>query len=339
MIKAGLKWLFLILGTMIGAGYASGRELWQFFGRESGLAILLFSIVFIICCYVIMKISYEKQSEHFLPVLEELIGVKLSRVYDVIILLYLFTTCVVMLAGGGATVDIFSISYKIGILMFVGFLVLLFVWDIQGLISLNSLILPLLIICLLGALSYFLFHNQQPWVLDWHAQSNWPSAFTFTALNVLPLVAVLAAIGKEIKHVGEIWIASLGSGIILGLISFIYNQSLLQIAEKIVLYEIPLFGIIENFPYPMIIGMSFLLWFAIFTTAASSMFGLVTRFRRIIPLPLWIMAFMFSVLMIPLTSFGFSKLVAILYPIYGIINLYLLAALLIYPIANRYNIE
>ena len=40
--------MFLILGTTIGAGYASGRELWQFFGFESGLAIAIFTVIFII---------------------------------------------------------------------------------------------------------------------------------------------------------------------------------------------------------------------------------------------------------------------------------------------------
>src|SRR5699024_10245260 len=62
MWNAGFKWMFLIIGTTIGAGYASGRELWEFFGHESGLAIFLFIIFFTVCCIVIMEISYRKQS-------------------------------------------------------------------------------------------------------------------------------------------------------------------------------------------------------------------------------------------------------------------------------------
>lgn len=31
MVNSGLKWMFLIIGTTIGAGYASGREIWEFF--------------------------------------------------------------------------------------------------------------------------------------------------------------------------------------------------------------------------------------------------------------------------------------------------------------------
>lgn len=46
MWRRGLQWTALILGATIGAGYVSGRELWQFFGHESGLAIVIFSFLF-----------------------------------------------------------------------------------------------------------------------------------------------------------------------------------------------------------------------------------------------------------------------------------------------------
>lgn len=57
----GLKWMFLIVGTIMGAGYASGRELWEFFGAESGLAIVLFSFLFSISCAVILTIAKKKR--------------------------------------------------------------------------------------------------------------------------------------------------------------------------------------------------------------------------------------------------------------------------------------
>lgn len=338
MWKSGLKWIFLILGTMIGAGYASGRELWQFFGKESGLAILLFTIIFSICCYVIMKISFEEKTEHFYPVLVKLVGNKLSKLYDVIIVFYLFTTTVVMLAGGGATIEMFHLPFWFGIALFSVLLVVLFIWNIKGLISMNVLLIPLLIAGLLVTLITFISVHSGSWGLDHlNEQANWPSAFTFTALNILPLIAVLAAIGREVKQKGEIMVASIGSGVALGIISFIYNQSLLQVAGEILLYEIPLFAILNDYPYSMIILMSVLLWFAIFTTAASGMLGLTSRFSQSVKMPVWLFVCLLLVLMVPLTRFGFSTLVAILYPLYGLINLYLLVAVLIYPIANRYK--
>lgn len=118
MWKTSLKWMFLIIGTTIGAGYASGRELWQFFGSESVLAIFLFIFIFSLSCFIIMKISFEKKTIHFHPVLQTLVGKKLSYFYDIVIIIYLFTTTVVMLAGGKATLVAFHVPYRLGIGLF-----------------------------------------------------------------------------------------------------------------------------------------------------------------------------------------------------------------------------
>ncbi len=337
MWGSGLKWMFLIMGTMIGAGYASGRELWQFFGEESGLAILLFTIIFSISCYVVMLISYEQKSEHFQPVLKVLVGKRWSIIYDVLILFYLFTTTVVMIAGGGATLQTFEIPFSVGISVFSALVALIFIKGIKGMIQVNSVVIPVLIIGLIAVLLMFMLKNGNPWALTWTSQANWPAGFTFTALNILPLVAVIAAIGQEIKSKKEIVIASVGSGLLLGVISFVYNESLMQVASELPLYEIPLFAILKYFPYIMLVFMTVLLLIAIYTTAVSGVLGMVTRINYQSRLPIWFTSCFILVIMIPFTYIGFSNLISILYPIYGLLNLYLLTAILLYPFMNRYK--
>ncbi|WP_314728273.1 hypothetical protein [Bacillus sp. Marseille-Q3570] len=334
-MRSGLQWMFLILGTVIGAGYASGRELWQFFGQESVLAIVLFSLLFSFCCYVIMSMGYEQKTIHYRPVLEKLIGTRASGLFDILIILYLFSTTVVMLAGGGATLHTFRVPYWAGVLFIVTLLVLLFFWDVEGMISMNAFVIPILVILLLFVLFLFTKNHMDQFPIDLRHQSNWPSAFTFTALNILPLIAVLSAVGNQIHHKGEILIASIGSGVVLGGISLLYNQSLISIANEIMLYEIPLFGILKHYPYFWVLIMSILLWIAIYTTAASGVFGIVSRFRNKTAMPLWLMSAVLLVVMMPLTIFGFSTLIAVLYPIYGIVNLYILAAIILQPFLNR----
>ncbi len=337
MIRAGLKWMFLIIGTMIGAGYASGRELWEFFGTESSFAIIIFSVLFSICVAVILKISYSQKTVHYLPVLELLMGKKLTKLYDYMIILYLFSVTVIMLAGGGATLEVIQLPYWAGIIIIALLLVMLFFWDTKGITSMNSLVVPILIVFLVGILLSFQFLEGFSLNLSLSNQSNWPAAFTFTALNILPLVAVLAGIGSEIKSKGEIWIASIGSGAVLGAISFLYNESLLKVAHDIMFYEIPLFAILKHYPYFMVLVMSGLLWVAIYTTAASGIFGLTSRFRKFVSWPLWTIALVLVILMIPLTQIGFSTLIAVLYPLYGVLNLYILASILLYPIAKNFK--
>lgn len=335
MWKAGIKWLFLILGTMIGAGYASGRELWQFFGDESGLAILLFVIMFIISCIVIMTLSYEKRSSDYLAVLESIVGKRLVRIYDYMILLYLFTTTVVMIAGSGATVQAFQLNYWWGVFFIAILLVLLFLKDINAVLSINQFVIPLLLIGLLFVLLQFTIDQQLPLISPWNEQRNWAAAFPFTALNVLPLVAVLGAIGNKVRSKGEIWIASIGSGVIFGVISYIYNNSLIQIADEILLYEIPLFAILNNYSSNMLLFMSILLWIAIFTTAAAGILGIVTRIKRTTQSPIWLLVIILLLCMLPLTIFGFSNLIGYIYPAYGILNLYILTRLIFHPIFNN----
>ena len=337
MWKSGFRWMFLILGTVIGAGYASGRELWQFFGSESGLAILLFTLFFIISCYVILQISSKEQTEHFSPVLKKLVGERASYLYNIVMVVYLFTTTVVMLAGGGAALQVFSIPYWAGIAIICFLLIVLFVYDVKGMVTVNVVIIPIIVLTLAYVLVDAVLNSPDAVPTSVLAQSNWPAGFTFTALNILPLVAVLSAIGKEVKGKGEIIIASVGSGVILGVISLFYNQTLILVQSKLGLFEIPLFAISQSYPFYMLFFMTILLWVAIYTTAACGLLGLVTRFRNVVPIPLWLMCLLFILLMVPFTAVGFSVLVAILYPLFGLINLYLLVCILLYPIKNREN--
>ncbi|WP_182200341.1 YkvI family membrane protein [Paraliobacillus salinarum] len=337
MFKSGMRWIFLIIGTMIGAGYASGRELWQFFGPESGLAILIFSLLFIVCCYTILLISYENKTYDYLPVLKKLVGKRFAPLYDGMIIIYLFTTTVIMLAGSGVTMEAFRLPYWWGIIFIAIPVVIVFIWDIDGVLSLNSIILPLLIVGLVGVLLSFIIKQDLMIFADIKEQSNWVAAFPFTALNILPLVAVLGAIGAQIKSKKEALFSSIGSGVILGSVSFLYNSSLVQIANDILVYEIPLFAILKHYPYTMFIFISILLWFAIFTTAVSGTLGLVSRAKEFTQMPMWLIALVLVVCMLPLTTFGFATLIEYLYPLYGLLNLYILSSLLLYPFLNRYK--
>ncbi|PSL45928.1 putative membrane protein YkvI [Salsuginibacillus halophilus] len=335
MLGAGLKWMFLIIGTMIGAGYASGREIWQFFGAESTLSIVLFTLLFSISCFVMMSVGQRLKTTDYRAVLTYFVGRRLGMFYDGLIVMYLFTTTGTMIAGGGSALEMLHVPYWAGIFFMAVLLVYLFRWDVEGVTAVNVLLIPILILTLCVTLFLFQYSRGGAFTMDWMAQSNWSSAFTFTSLNLLPVLAVLAAVGSRIRHRGEIWIASLGSGAVLGGVSFLYNESLLVVADDVLLYEIPLFAILNTYPYAMVLFMTVLLWTAIFTTAATGTFGLVSRFRGYVQAPPWFTAVLLLLCMLPLAGIGFSTLIAVLYPFYGIMNLYLLGAVLLMPLLRR----
>ena len=181
----------------------------------------------------------------------------------------------------------------------------------------------------------FMQDQSVPLVTDIMKQSNWTTVFPFTALTIIPLVAVLGAIGTQIKSKHEILIASVGSGLALSSITYIYNMNLIEIADEMFVFEMPIFAILQHYPISMFIFISILLWLAIFTTAASGIFGIVTRLRRYSRLPMWLLALILIIIMIPLTTFGFANLVTYTYPVYGVLNLYVLTRLLFYPLWRK----
>src|SRR5699024_12323693 len=162
--------------TTIGSGYTSGRELWEFFGHESGLAITLFYILCTMSCYIIMVLSYQKQSSHYVPVLRMIVGKRLTGVYDFMIFLYLFTVTVVMIAGSGATGQVFQLSYWWGIAFIIIALILLFIKGINGLLMINQLILLLFIMGLFTVLLIFIYYEGLMFVFLWREKRIWMSS-------------------------------------------------------------------------------------------------------------------------------------------------------------------
>ncbi|MDQ0339292.1 putative membrane protein YkvI [Caldalkalibacillus uzonensis] len=331
----GAKIAFLIIGTTIGAGYASGRELWEFFGSygpQSQKAVLVSMILFSLSCYVIMMVSHRLKAPHYRLVLEEIIGLRLAKAYDVLIFFYLLSTTVVMFAGSGATLVYWELSYWVGVVLIGIFVLFVFLRDVEGVMSLNSLLIPVLIAMLLLACGLFLGQNSMADIEMEEGQGNvLSSGIAFTALNILPLIAVLSAIGSKVNK-EEIAVSCVGSGICLALISLLYNQSLLFVSQEVMLYDVPLFAILQNFPPEWMVGVSVVLWLAIYTTAVSNIFGLVSRFKDQVYMPQWAVAGGFILLVMPLTTFGFTKLIQFLYPLYGVLNLFILAMILLYPL-------
>lgn len=332
----GLKVAFLIIGTTIGAGYASGREIWEFFssyGQGSSIAIVLSVILYSICCYIIMSLSQAIQAPHYVQVLEVLMGKTLSKCYDVLIFSYLFSTTVVMFAGSGATFSYWEKSYWLGVCIMALFVMLIFLRGVHGIMSLNSILIPLLITTLLAVSTLYVINMSHAKEIIRSSQPAFASGIAFTALNILPLIAVLSAIGAGMSK-KEMKVAAGTTVVILSLISLMYNEALLILADLIYLYEVPLFALLNEYPAEMMVAVSLMLWLAIYTTAISNLLGMVSRFKEWTRVPKWLIALLCILLVIPMTQFGFGNLITFLYPLYGVLNLFVLGVILLYPLAN-----
>ena len=164
-ILTGIKVAWLIIGTTIGAGYASGRELWEFFGsygQKSQWALLLAVALFSISCYIIMEVGRRLKAVNYRLVLEAIIGRRLARLYDGLIFVYLLSTTVVMLAGSGAALNHWDFPFWLGVTL-TGFLVFIVFLRKPMAFLLNSVLNPVMLLFLgLACLLFLLKEADAP---------------------------------------------------------------------------------------------------------------------------------------------------------------------------------
>ncbi|SEM83004.1 YkvI family membrane protein [Lihuaxuella thermophila] len=336
-----LKISMTIVGTTIGAGFASGREIWEFFasyGEASHYSILLSILIFFVATVMVLHISWKQQTKHYSELLEHIMGRPLARLFDGMILLYLLSTTVVMIAGSGATAEQWKgeDAFVWGCVLLAAAVFVVSLFDLKGILSMNTLLMPILILILLVVCFQFLtsHHTGYDIIRIQAGPPAWPAAVSYAAFNVISLVAVLSTMGSQIQHPSEIWIAGAVSMLCLGTIAFLYNFSLLKIEHLMSQYEIPLFALVQHYSPVWIFLITCVLWLAIYTTAISNVHGLVHRLTDFLTWPRWLIALASLVLLTPLSQFGFARLVQILYPLYGVINLFILASILLYPFSE-----
>lgn len=335
-IKIGLT----IIGTTIGAGFASGREIWEFFGSYglgSQYSLFLAMVLFMVMVMVVLTISRNQKTKNYYGILESLMGKKLANLFDVLTMLYLLSMSVVMFAGSGATFAQWNYSYMLGVLFIAVMVFIVLLFDVEGLVSIQSFITPILVGVLLFVCIRFIVNFEGPVLGEEREAVSWPSGITYAALNIVPLIAVLSTLGGELKTKRELWIAGLVSTFGLASIAMLMNYSLIKMSDDIATYEIPLFSLLQEYPTGMIAVVSVILWLAIYTTALSGVHGIVSRVSTLVTCPAWLLSLLLIVLMIPLSQFGFSTLVSVLYPIYGVLNLFVLGLLILYPISRSFE--
>ncbi|GGA46528.1 hypothetical protein GCM10007416_19610 [Kroppenstedtia guangzhouensis] len=336
-----LKISMTIIGTTIGAGFASGREIWEFFGsygEESSSGIVLATLLLFAASVVILQISWKERTQHYSEVLVHVIGVRLARLFDYLVMASLVTSTLVMVAGSGATFQEWNGSFTMGIWVMAAAVILILFFDLKGLMSMNAVLIPVMVTVLVVVCLQFL--QGTGWMFvpeegDLPTLPVWPSAITYTAFNILSLLAVLSTMGRQIQHPAEIWVSGGISCLCLGLLASLYNYSLLRVKSLISQYEIPLFALMRDYSDLWVATISLILWLAIYTTAVSNVHGLSFRLSEYLSFPPWVIGGGVILLLVPVSRLGFSNLVTLLYPLYGVLNLLILTMILLYPFTKE----
>lgn len=146
-----LKVIFVIIGTLIGAGFASGQEIYIFFfsfGTKGILGIILSSIIIGITLYKTLKIIKVENIESYKEFLNYIVSnQKIKNITNKIVNIFILVSFYVMIAGFGAYLQQeININSVIGssILAILCFIILKS--KTEKFVKINTILIPILII-------------------------------------------------------------------------------------------------------------------------------------------------------------------------------------------------
>ena len=146
-----LKVVFVIIGTLIGAGFASGQEVNTFFfsfGVKGLIGIILSSTIIGIIIYKTFKIIYKNNINNYKEFLNCLLkNEKINNITNSIINIFVLVSFYVMIAGFGAYLQQeLNLNSIIGSSILTILCLVLFKTNVNGLVKVNEVLIPILII-------------------------------------------------------------------------------------------------------------------------------------------------------------------------------------------------
>jgi len=320
------------IGTVIGAGFASGQEMIHFFavfGYKGLFGSILSSSLFSVVGAIVFYLVYKNRIKGYEELITPIFGRTLSKIVEVIITSYLFISFCIMVAGSGAIFrEQLNLSYNLGIAIMIICIMLTFMFSIAGIAVVNSILVPLLIIGIvaIGGMAIlkegFTFSNF--YGAEYTKTGNWlTSAVFYMSYNSIAAIVIMTSMLSIIPSEKAAIKGGIIGGLGLGVLSIFIVIPLLILFSDINTLEIPMLSIAGRLGSKGGIIYAIILWCAMFTTAVANGFGCIRRLSTFLGLNQRLLSPIFCIAVIPLSKLGFSNLVSTLYPIFGYLGFFI----------------
>ena len=313
--------VLVIIGALIGAGFASGQEIYSFFysyGVVGLIGIFITCVLISMAIYKSLKIICINEIDNYNEFLRVFIkNEKITKIIDIIINILLLVTFYIMIAGFGAYFE-----QELGINKIFGSSVLaimsaiIFFTSVKGVLKVSEYIVPILIIfvIIIGGTNLITINIEQVHTI---MNKGWIlSSITYCSYNMILLIPVLISLRKQITRQLDIKYIAILSGILMIIMSMMIYMLLLKIDVDITILEMPIVYVIRTFFVKFKTVYAFIILSSIFTTAISVGIGFLQNMSKTKKsYPQFVLFMCITSLIV--SNFGFSKLVNLVYPIFG----------------------
>lgn len=343
-----LKMGSAFVGIIVGAGFASGQEVLQYFTSHGSMGTIAAIIATALFAYLGMSLtrlgSRMKTTSHK----EAIFGISgkiIGTIVDYIIILTLFGVGVVMIAGAGSIFSQqFNLPAPLGSTVMAILVILTIMLNVDKVISIIGSITPFLIIAVVVLAVYSLMTMDTTFTaLDSIANkqdsalSNWfLSAINYVSFNIAVGASMAIVMGGTEKDEKVAARGGLIGGLILGGLIILSHLAIFSKVDIVGTAEMPLLQIADNLSPVLGIIMSLILFGMIFNTAVSMLYSFSARFIVMGTVKSRIFIIITVSVAYILSFVGFTKLVSLLYPTIGFLGLFLVGALIVADIRKNH---
>ncbi len=312
------------VGTIVGAGFASGQEILAFFtsyGRWGTIGIILATILFVWLGYKIMLYSHKLGSPSYESFNKAMFGPVVGRIVNTLVFITLLGVTTVMLAGSGSVLDEkFGIPYLLGVILTIVLSLLVLSRGLNQLLAVNAVVVPMMLIfsclILLSGETVQTLPVQEPTTYEF----IW-KAILYVSFNLAMAQSVLVPIGSHVCDVRILKRAAFLGGTCLGFMLLVAHSAMLGNWDDVRLMDIPMVYITEQWNDWLQLFFVLVLYAEIFTTLVSNVFGITQQLLEIFTIDehtlyalLFIASFLFCLV-------GYSQLLMFFYPLFGYLGL------------------
>lgn len=344
---AALQIAAVYVGTVVGAGFATGREIVEFFSRFGFIgfiSILMSGYIFIFLGAKLMRMAARIQANSYQELNEYLFGKLFGSAINILMLFMLLGVCAVMLSGAGAVFEEqLGLTKYTGIFITIGLSIVVMVLGTKGLFAVNTIVVPMMIVFsfLLMMISIKLPNFSEQILFIPFAEDGWKSVvapFSYAAMNLSLAQAVLVPIASEINDDRTIkWGGILGGmGLTLILISSHITLVMLPNLES---YEIPMAVIMKTIASSFFGIYVLVIYGEIFTSVIGNVFGIERQVRKFISIPSIVTVSIIFVICFFISLINYGTLLSYLYPIFGYISIIFIVLLWIKPFEDSKKVR
>lgn len=331
------------IGIIVGAGFASGQEILQYFTSFGYLGIFGAIVSTALFAYVgmtLVSVGSRLKTTNHKDAFFDISGKVFGTIIDYIIIFTLFGVGVVMLAGAGSLLNQqFGLPSFVGSLLMIVLVATVVMLNVQKVISIIGSITPFLILFIILAGLYSLFtmdlsfEKLEPIALKHDsALSNWFfSAVNYVSFNTAVGAAMSLVMGGAEKDPKAAARGGLVGGLGLGIMIIISHLAIFSKIDVVGAYELPMLKIVDLISPVLSIVMTFVLFGMIFNTAVSMFYAFTARFMVMNTSKANIFVVVTLVVGFIASFAGFTGLVSFFYPLIGTLGLVLIGVLIYAP--------